>query len=149
MRLFTNWLPLLPIIALLAFTGSAIAQTSETEPVVAEVPVVLTWDDNSANEDGFLVQRRDTVDGEWAEIGLTGVDVATFSDSLVDPGSTYWYRVYAYNGDGLSAGSTNILAVSIAGPRELPADAGGLGAEARQRLVIERDADGAIILRWE
>ncbi len=59
--------------------------------------VDLAWQDNSEGEAGFRVQRR--VDGSdaWIEIGRTAANTSMFSDSGLEPTTTYHYRVQAFN----------------------------------------------------
>ena len=76
----------------------------------------LSWQDNSTNETGFIVQRRRVGWGFWAEIERTTANVTTFSESGLFPGTTYVYRVQAYNGDEISAFSNEVEAETIAGP---------------------------------
>lgn len=73
---------------------------------VASAEVVLSWSDNSDNEEGFNIER--SVDGgAFVEIGQTGPDVSTFIDAAVEPGVDYEYRVNAFNAFGVS-GFTNV-----------------------------------------
>ena len=88
--------------------------------------VSLSWQDNSANELGFTIERA-VGDGAFAtianristpaEMAASGSRVA-FVDSLVASSTTYRYRIAAYNGGGASAFS-NIVAVTT--PDPLPA----------------------------
>ena len=71
---------------------------------------VLTWQDNSANEDNFRVQRTTAADVPacqtatgFAEIAVMGTNVVTFTDTAVTEGLTYCYRVSASNPAGISA----------------------------------------------
>jgi PKD repeat protein len=63
--------------------------------------IALSWEDNSGNEDGFIVERR-TQDLEWAEINRTGADQSTFTDAGLDGDVFYFYRVCAFNQEGCS-----------------------------------------------
>ena len=67
--------------------------------------LVLSWSDNSINEDGFLVERR-AATGGFAQIGAVGPNVVTFLDAGVVSGEQYCYRVRAINAAGPS-GYTN------------------------------------------
>lgn len=63
--------------------------------------VVLTWVDNSDNENGFNIERSE--DGvTFAEIDTVAADVTTYTDTGLSHSTKYWYRVRAYNGDGFS-----------------------------------------------
>ncbi len=74
--------------------------------------LTLTWDDNSANEAGFRIERA-TGAGAFAEIGTVGAAVTSFTDTNVNPGANYRYRVLAYN---LAADSTYSNIVDLTPP---------------------------------
>lgn len=58
----------------------------------------LDWDDNSEGESGFKIDRKKD-DEEWFEEYITvGENVVTFTDSELQAGSIYYYRVYGYAG---------------------------------------------------
>lgn len=64
--------------------------------------VRLSWVDNSANEDGFIIEKSlDNI--AFTEIGRVGKDVVTFSDMTTANNQTLYYRVAAYQGTYLSA----------------------------------------------
>jgi hypothetical protein len=56
----------------------------------------LTWTDNSTDEDGFSIERKTGVSGTYAEIATTATNIASYTDSAVDAGTTYFYRVRAF-----------------------------------------------------
>lgn len=65
--------------------------------------IKLDWQDNSNDEDGFSIEvTSDTSIGNWTQIGQVGTDTNTFIHSGLMPGSTYFYRVRAFNGNGNS-----------------------------------------------
>lgn len=85
--------------------------------LVALLAVTLTWQDNSDNEDGFLVHKTisgNCVDG-WFEVARTGVNVATWVDELSQPGDCY--RVAAFNTVGVS-GFTNTAQIPVETPKQ-------------------------------
>lgn len=56
----------------------------------------LDWDDNSIGEAGFKVDRKKE-DGNWEEEYLVlDENIEECLDTDLDPGSTYFYRVYAF-----------------------------------------------------
>ena len=71
--------------------------TELTATLVSYNGVDLAWEDNSEGETGFRLQRR--VDGstDWVEIGTAAANATGFSDSGLEPATTYLYRVRAFN----------------------------------------------------
>lgn len=64
--------------------------------------ITASWTDNSTNESGFSIER--SVDGgEFVEISRTGPDVVNYVDAgPFVGGSTYSYRLRAFNKAGFS-----------------------------------------------
>jgi len=73
--------------------------------------VQLDWQDNSNNEDGFVVMRSDDFGLNYNNVGSVGPDVETFNDNNILSQTTYYYKVYAYNGIG-NSGFSNIANIS-------------------------------------
>ena len=77
---------------------------------VAEA-ATLNWQDNSTNEQGFNVYRKqDTCAGAVAFVKLVNVNsnVKTFVDTTPTEGATYCYKVTSFNTAGESP-STNAV----------------------------------------
>ena len=78
--------------------------------------VNLTWTDatppatslgNPANEIGFLIQRATgATGGTFAQIGTALANATTYADATAASGTTYRYRVIAYNAAGSSVSNT-------------------------------------------
>lgn len=71
--------------------------------------VTLTWNDDSDDETGFKIVRRDSLTGDFTEIGTS--TTASYTDTLTSDGK-YWYRVMATNENGDSLGS-NVAKVTL------------------------------------
>ena len=78
--------------------------------------ITLSCRDRSDGETGFVIVRRDKIDGQWqvidtvapaAGIGTT----VSYTDTGLSSG-TYWYRIKAFNAHGKSLGS-NVVKVEI------------------------------------
>ena len=77
--------------------------------------VDLSWDDNSDNEDGFKIERKDDslhIPGPWTLVDSVGANVNTFTDTGLVRNTVYSYRVYAYNTAGNSA-SDSVETVTV------------------------------------
>jgi hypothetical protein len=59
----------------------------------------VTWSDNSSNEDGFKLERK-TGSGSYGQIATVGAGVTSYTDTGLNPGDTYTYRVRAFNAVG-------------------------------------------------
>ena len=77
---------------------SAIATTSSS--------IVLAWKDNSSDETGFKIERKEGAcdsANAWSLIATKGANVTTHTNTGLTPNTTYSYRVRAYNASGNSA----------------------------------------------
>jgi hypothetical protein len=67
------------------------ATASATESAIS-----LIWSDNSTNESGFVIERSlNSVD--FASIATTSANITSYYDSGLSLGTTYYYRLRAYN----------------------------------------------------
>ena len=62
--------------------------------------VQLDWTDNSSDESGFRILRRESTEKSWTQIGLVAADIETYLDNTAASDTTYFYKVSAYNGLG-------------------------------------------------
>ncbi|HEX2972348.1 MAG TPA: PA14 domain-containing protein, partial [Tepidisphaeraceae bacterium] len=68
----------------------------------------FTWDDNTTIEQGYVFERAtDANFSSVTVIATLGVDATSVSDSALEPNTTYWYRVRAFNYDASS--SSNVV----------------------------------------
>ncbi len=115
------------------------APGSLTANGVSSSQIELRWQDNSANEDGFRIWR--SVDGvSFADSVDVGRDQTTYTDTGLQPGTNYHYRVAAFNGEGVSALSNRVEVATSAAPSS-PDAPGNLTASVISPSQIE--------LRWQ
>jgi len=110
-----------------AATGDGVAPAAPSNLARAggsETEVVLSWTDNSANEDGFVVERWNET--EWAVVGVTGPDIATYTERNLRCNHGYFYRVRARNLAGFSAYTAGLFEATTAACTTPPATPGGL-----------------------
>jgi titin len=70
--------------------------------------VALSWVDNSSNETGFKVQRKQGATGTYTTIATTAANITAYADSTVTDGTVYYYQVSATNATGDSAFSNQV-----------------------------------------
>ncbi len=84
--------------------------------------VNLSWQDNSDNESGFRIQRKDSTN-IFSDIGTVNANETTFTDNVSEI-TTYTYRVIAYNDSAVSNYSNEAEIVVTAVPVNLVAFSG-------------------------
>ncbi len=103
------------------FTVAYTPPPPPTAPTLTDVVgtsnnVLLGWTDNSNNEDGFKVERKEEISGTYTQIGTTGANVNVYADSGLQFGKVYCYRVRAYNSAGNSGYSSQKCATTLSTP---------------------------------
>jgi len=79
--------------------------------------VQLSWTANSDDETEFRIHRRTGSSGSHQQIATVGAGVTSFTDSDVEPATTYGYRVRACNDHGCSSLSSEATAsTGVAAP---------------------------------
>jgi len=74
--------------------------------------IQLNWADNASNETGFKIERS-TNGTTWTQIATVGANVRTYTNNGLTFGTTYYYRVRAYNSGGNSTYSNTASATAI------------------------------------
>lgn len=96
-------------------TAPPVAPTNLTA-VQSQSDALLTWYDNSINEDEYKIERRITGSTSWIVVGATGIvygGSGTYRD-YYPPAGSYDYQVKACNSAGCS-GYSNIMLLVISG----------------------------------
>jgi hypothetical protein len=78
----------------------------------------LTWEDNSAVEDGYEVRR--SIGGAWSAIATLPASALSFHDIGLSAGTTYYYEVRATKDGGFSDFSNVAGATAVNGPPNAP-----------------------------
>ncbi|MGE5431229.1 MAG: hypothetical protein ACM3QX_09150, partial [Syntrophomonadaceae bacterium] len=73
--------------------------------------VVLSWSDISDNEKGFIIERKSSASDFFTRLYVAGPGSTSFTDSTVEEGKVYSYRVEAFN-DYYSSGYSNTSIIS-------------------------------------
>lgn len=113
------------------------APTTLVAEVVSGSEVSLSWADRSGNESGFRVYRKTGATVVWTVIGSVGSNVTTLRDNGLSTGTTYLYRVTAWNSVGESTASNEVsVTTASTGSGTAPASPRSLQATATSRSVI-------------
>jgi predicted phage tail protein len=109
----------------------------------------MTWTDNSNSEDGFKVERCQGTaafcnanPSQFAPIAQTGPNINYHGDTGLPAGTTYTYRVRAFNVSGNSAYSNTSTATTLGGgppapPSGLAAMNGPSGPRASRKTYLD------------
>jgi titin len=99
------------------------APNSLTVGAVSATSIGLSWVDTASNEQGFQLER--SLDGTaFTTLVVLAANTTNYTDATVAAGTTYWYRVLAFNPDGSSAYSNSVSTTTTnipAAPRSLTA----------------------------
>ncbi|MFQ5629467.1 MAG: fibronectin type III domain-containing protein, partial [bacterium] len=78
---------------------SVAAPTDLAAPTAAAFSVQLSWKDRSGKENGYRVRRSKAPETEPNElVAELGINEEKFTDTNVQPNTTYFYRVWAFRG---------------------------------------------------
>lgn len=84
----------------------------------------LTWSDTSSNEFGFTIDR--SLDGSvWSALATTTANITNYYDSGLSEGTTYYYRVRAYNFGAYSSWGSSASATTLTTPPNAPSGLSG------------------------
>ncbi len=127
------------------------APSALTATAVSSSAIDLTWIDNSGDETGFDIER--SLDGTtFAALASTGADITSFTDTGLNPNTTYWYRVNAGNAGGTSAWSNTASATTSDVGSSLEVDSvvvstvnAGKGAKRGRATIVVVDDQGAVV----
>ncbi len=107
-KIITKFLFIILLVLSLLFPNLASAQTIPVPPsnlvatTFSATQIDLTWQDNSDNEWAFKAEYSTLPDSGFKPAGIVGANVVTRSVINLQPNTTYYFRVYAYNNIGSS-----------------------------------------------
>ncbi|MBN1670144.1 MAG: fibronectin type III domain-containing protein [Kiritimatiellae bacterium] len=78
------------------------APSAPAATAVSSGQITITWRDNSNNEDGFKLDRRQSGTSVWVTL-TAAANATSLNDTSVAPETKYYYKILAYNAAGNSA----------------------------------------------
>ena len=109
--------------------SNEMSTTTEVDPLaapdnlvattVSQTAIDLTWNDNSSSETGFIILRSTTSGSGYGVIITTAAETTTYSDTGLDPSTTYYYLVRATDGT-LDSGDSNEATATTQSPLAAP-----------------------------
>lgn len=70
--------------------------------------VIVKWDDNTFLENGTIIERKETINGKFKQLGTTAADINTFSDNDIVENQFYYYRARFTTTEGVKTKYSNI-----------------------------------------
>lgn len=95
--------------------------------------VRVSWEDTSDAEDGFIVEKKEGVDGTWQQVQYLPPNTVVWEDDRVSPGSPYYYRVRSVQ--GMQYSTLSNFGIAIVG--SVPTAPASLVATAVSPTVID------------
>jgi photosystem II stability/assembly factor-like uncharacterized protein len=83
-----------------------------TAEAISRTAIKLAWADNANNENGFHLYRSDGVSGAFRLLTTLTTNTTSYTDTALTFGTTYWYRLDAFNAIGNSALSLDAFATA-------------------------------------
>jgi titin len=118
--------------------------TNLTAVALSDTKVRLSWQDNSGNESGFRLVRKEQGASVYSTSITVTANVTSCTDTGLKPNTTYVYRIQAYNANGASDYSDEISVKTLHATTPIiltPAVPTNLQATAAD--------SGTIILTWK
>lgn len=112
----------------------------------SENEILLIWQDNSDNEEGFLIFR--TVTGEWEGVAVIDSNSEDYTDKNLQPDTTYYYVLYAYKGDSYSEPS-NVVEIKTMDTAVTPIAETIKELAAPQSLNAKVQNPSEVLLTWQ
>ena len=122
-----NWGDTTELFSLTLDSGGEAAPDAPSGVIVANdglAKIIVSWTDNSINETGFRVERKEGANGSWTSITSESANTTRYVDTTVLSDTTYFYRVAA-------TGEGTIISAYLESPEiQSVAEDGGGGGQA-------------------
>jgi YVTN family beta-propeller protein len=79
---------------------------------IGDTEIELTWNDNSTDELGFKIERREDSEDAFVQIAKADDNTESYADDELEGGTTYHYRIRSYNEAADSVASSSAEATT-------------------------------------
>ncbi len=124
------------------------APTNLRATALSSSRINLAWQDNSADESGFAIERKTGAGGTYAQIGTAAANEASFGDTGLWTGTTYFYRLKAINGTGTSGYSNEASATTLFSPPVITGFLPSSGSVGTPVTITGTNLNGATAVRF-
>ncbi len=93
-----------------------VAPTNLVATAFSTNQINLTWTDASSNETGYQIERSLTAGSGYVLVATTAPQATSYSDTGIQDGTTYYYRVRAINAVSNSLYTTESMATTLFAP---------------------------------
>jgi len=90
------------LISNVAMSQPPAAPSGLTAGATSTSGIALTWQDNSHDETGFKIDRRQSQTDDWVRVEQTVANATAYTDSGLSTDTKYYYKVKAFNDEGNS-----------------------------------------------
>ncbi|MBA3482733.1 MAG: fibronectin type III domain-containing protein, partial [Pirellulales bacterium] len=125
------------------YTGETVLSTpaapSSLTATALTGQISMEWVNNATNATGNSIERKIGAGGTWAQLVTVAVDATSYVDTGLSDGTTYYYRVRAFNSAGDSAWSSEASATTPSIPNA-PSDLAATAATREVSLTWQDNA---------
>jgi hypothetical protein len=99
-----------------------VAPTDLVLQITGSDEITLTWTDNSSVEDGYVIERKQSPDTVYSVLDTLKGSGNEYTDTNLEQGQTYTYRVKAYKDSAESdySNEASLILVGIKEQKEIP-----------------------------
>lgn len=119
---------------------------------ISSSQINLSWTDNSNTESGYKIERKIGTGGTYTQVADIGRDVIAHSDIGLTKGTTYYYKIKAYNsfGDSTYSNEANATTFAVQQPSAATSPATNIGGySAILNAIVNPNGSGTTVnFQW-
>ena len=107
--------------------------------------VTLSWTDNADNESGYIIEMS-TDNKTFTELQRVGANTTTYEATGLTPETAYYFRIRAFDDNGLYSPYSEVLATETIGDPSAPKPCANPSPAVNAEIGV---AEGGVTLTWE